>query len=65
MERLHTQGGEAVGERRQGVGGREDAVEVEETTRVPVNCPLFQNAHETLRLFAVYKSTPNFSNDSF
>ncbi len=37
MERLHTQGGEAVGERRQ--GGEEDAVVVEETTRVPVYCP--------------------------
>lgn len=36
MERLHTKGGEAVGERRKG----EDAVAVKETTRVSVYSPL-------------------------
>lgn len=53
MERLHTQGGEALGERRQG-GWGEDAVVVKETTRVPVCCPLLKVAVLSHRLLNLW-----------
>lgn len=47
MERLHTQGGEAVGARRWGGWGEGEVVVV--TTRVPVYCPLsLKNKYITL-----------------